>query len=103
MVLTVQSTGNQKFRLGISLKDSKEIFKKRGVCVNILMPELNIYTKTTCGPPLNKGFDLYKDKLSKWIIENGYNFYEKGNPTRLNFDYKQTDGVHTLKFLGVSI
>jgi hypothetical protein len=102
MILTVQSTGNKTFRLGISLYDSKNTFNsERGVSVHIILNEQNIDLRTTCGPPLNKGFDFYDRLLSNWIIANGYHKYLPRQPKKLFFNYETIGEIHTLTFVGV--
>jgi hypothetical protein len=90
IILTVQSCEKVtekckvKYRLGISLKDSKAIFKTRKRKVLIELDNLNIETKTTCGSE-KKGFDLYGIQIDSWIKRNKFCDYEKGKPTKLYF------------------
>jgi len=50
IILTAQSTGNNRLRLGIGTDDSRKIFKCRGVRVIIRIEGLNdIRCVTTCG------------------------------------------------------
>jgi len=97
IILTVQPTGNGNYRFGINTKDSREIFKKRGVPVKIKLDEnLTIYTKTTCGcidfehdcKVRKKGYDLYHIDISEWIKERNFCNYKKGKPTKLDFKAK---------------
>ena len=100
MILTVQSTGRNSYRLGINLQDSINTFNsERGASVNLIVGELELQIKTTCGPPLSKGFDLYSKALSIWIVQNNHNGYLPGQPTKLNFDYHMAEDVHTLTFV----
>lgn len=99
MILTVQSFGNKSYRLGISLLDSKSIFlSERHISVRLKIQKQIIETKTTCGPPLSKGFDLYSAEISKWIIYNNFHKYKKGKPTKLNFFYAKKV-QHVLTFI----
>ena len=55
IILTAQSTGNNRLRLGIGTDDSRKIFKCRGVRVIIKIEGLNdIRCVTTCGNPCGK-------------------------------------------------
>ena len=102
MILTVQSTGRGTYRLGISLYDSRNDFNGiRGANVNLIIKGQNYNLRTTCGPPLNKGFDLYSRALSDWITNNGHDIYVNRNPTKLNFDYALNGKTHVLTFLAV--
>ena len=86
--LSIQSAGKNKYRLGISVNDSLNIFNCRGQAVEIHIPGLKINKcSTTCGNPcgdngswilLNtqtgkpyrkKGYDLYNLELSNWLRE----------------------------------
>jgi hypothetical protein len=94
--LTVQSTGNGKFRLGINTFDSKEHFKIRGRVVYVFFPrKKEIKTKTTCGLPSwlqaekekgrrKKGYDLYDKEIHIWLSEK-----EFFNPTKLLFEMQK--------------
>lgn len=88
------------YRLGISKKDSDEIFKIRGFKVFIILDNIAIELETTCGSPNTKGFDLYNKDLDIWIKENLFCDYEKGNPTKLEFEILEnhTDYIK-LKFV----
>mgnify|MGYP001767472387 CR=1 FL=1 len=100
MILTVQPTWNGAYRLGISLYDSINTFRGiRGTSVNLIMKELNLTLKTTCGPLLNKGFDLNSSEISNWILRNNLNNYLPGNPTKLEFEYKLVGTTHILTFI----
>ena len=96
IILTVQPAGNNKYRLGINTKDSRNIFKKRKVPVMIKLDEnLLICTKTTCGCKdmehdcyvRKKGYDLYHRKISEWINQKGFKDYIPRQPTKLVFKY----------------
>lgn len=100
MILTVQSTGNGSYRLGISLQDSYAVFGgERGAVVRLLIEDQTIETKTTCGPPLNKGFDLYSKSISKWIVKRNFNNYTRGKPIKLEFEYELIGSIHILKYV----
>jgi len=100
IILTVQSTGKKKFRLGINLSDSKNYFVTRKTIVILkLSKDLIIETKTTCGPPLNKGFDLYHADLDKWIKDNDFISKVYGKPIKLEFSFEKINGVIELTFL----
>ena len=89
-----------KYRLGVSLHDSLEIFKVRKIKVVLILEELQVITKTVCGPPLQKGFDLYHKEIDVWIKSNGFCNYDKGKPTKLSFKIiENTDTQITLKFI----
>lgn len=89
--LTVQPCGNGKFRFGISREDSHEIFfDKRHFPLKIRLDEDFIETKTSCGYPNNKGFDLYHFEINRWIISKNYHNYKKQNPSKLNFILKRS-------------
>ena len=104
IILTVQSCGNVKFRFGLNTKDSAQYFVFKYLPVVIIIGERIFITKTTCGQhKLNskdksilftKGFDLYSDELSSLIKEKKWDIYEKGLPTKLEFElYKQQNGI----------
>lgn len=100
MILTIQSTGNGSYRLGISLNDSHAVFKgERGAVVHLFTEDQKIETKTTCGPPLNKGFDLYSASISKWIVKRSFNNYTRGKPRKLEFEYNLIGSIHILKYV----
>lgn len=104
MILTVQSTGRGTYRLGISLHDSVNIFNEvRRANVNLIIEGQNYNLRTTCGPPLNKGFDLYSRALSDWITNNGHDIYEYRIPTKLNFDHILNRNTHVLTFVPVAL
>mgnify|MGYP003582738674 CR=1 FL=1 len=92
LILTVQACEKVtekckvKYRLGISFQDSIEIFKVRKLRVILIFEDIEIITKTICGPPLKKGFDLYHKDLDAWIKKNNFCNYEKGKPTKLMFE-----------------
>jgi hypothetical protein len=101
IILTVQSTGNGKWRLGVSLPDSRSYFKENGVLVIVILGTKKIYTRTTCGPPNNKGFDIYDVEINAWIIENGFNLYKPGAPTKMKFKFQLIAGRIHLTFGGL--
>jgi hypothetical protein len=104
IILTVQSCGKDRYRLGINTKDSNGYFKKRGVLVKIMIGSIVIQTKTKCGPPNNlipnkkykKGFDIYDPLLNEWIRSNQFHIYMKYHPTKLQFRLDLT--TYTLKY-----
>ncbi|HMK06308.1 MAG TPA: hypothetical protein VK476_02195 [Flavobacterium sp.] len=85
IVLTVQPCGNGKFRLGLSLNDSRSYFKKRKQQVLIIVGTRVFNTQTTCGSD-KKGYDLYSTEINEWIIENNYHKYPRHKPTKLEFE-----------------
>ena len=93
ILLTVQSSGNDKFRYGINISDSKSIFKKRYKKVDIILPNIvPIKTKTTCGPSdrstkFVKGYDLYDAEINNWIRSNDFHIFSARKPTKLNYEY----------------
>jgi hypothetical protein len=107
ITLTVQPTSGEKkpiglktYRLGISLEDSLELFKEGGIKVNVkLANNNNVPTKTTCGPPLKKGFDLYHANINTWITAKGFQNYKPHHPTKLEFNYAIIIGVIVLTFV----
>ncbi len=103
IILTVQSTGTKgKFRLGISYSDSIRYLKKRGTCVLLFLGKEKYCCKTTCGLPLEKGFDLYSKELNEWIKKNNYNSYKRGNPSKLIFSIA-IKNIIELKFISKKI
>lgn len=100
VILTVQSTGtNNKFRLGINMEDSINIFKNRGKCVFIIIEKDHFCCKTSCGPPPKKSFDLYSKELSDWIIMNRFHIYTYNNPKKLLFNITETNLFLKLEFV----
>ena len=92
LILTVQSTGNKdnkNWRLGVSYVDSCMYFKKRGLLVKIILNEIIVEVKTSCGPPLKKGFDFNGKVISEWITKNKYNIYPARKPTKLIFEFSK--------------
>ena len=99
LILTVQSTGKSKFRLGLNVNDSSKYFKKIGVDVQLILSKnLIVSTTTTCGlvnfsneisttnSTRKKGYDLYDPILNDWIEKNSYHKFKKGVPTKLRFE-----------------
>jgi hypothetical protein len=108
ITLTVQSCGDGKFRFGLNTKDSAQYFIFKHLPVVIIIDETLYITKTTCGQHkfnekdnsiiFTKGFDLYSEELSKFIIEKKWHNYKRGKPTKIQFDIeKQSNGI-VLKF-----
>jgi hypothetical protein len=99
IILTVQrcGNGNDRFRLGISTHDSREIFMTRGFALTLFLnPNGNGFeTQTKCGPPeddfdcqnCKKAYDLYDRRIHNWIIENNFHDYPPRNPTIFSFLY----------------
>ena len=99
IILTVQPIGNGKFRLGISYNDSQNIFNKREVILELVLSQtIIVLSKTTCGPPLKKGFDIYSKEISDWIIYNHFHNYQKRKPTKLRFEFDDINNIKILKF-----
>lgn len=105
---TIQSCGDGKFRFGLNTKDSAQYFVFKYLPVVIIIDGVLHITKTTCGQHafneednsiiFTKGFDLYSEELSKYIIKKKWHVYKKGKPTKIKFDLeKQTNGI-VLKF-----
>lgn len=86
-----------KYRLGVSLHDSIEIFKVRKIKVVLILEDMEVVTKTICEPPLQKGFDLYHKDLDAWIKKNGYCNYEKGKPTKLIFQILENNNGNNIR------
>ena len=108
IILTVQACEKVtekckvKYRLGISRSDSLNIFKVRGIKVILIIEGVEIVTKTLCGPPLKKGFDLYHTTLDQWIKDKKFCDYMKGKPTKLSFQILENniEGTYIkLKFI----
>lgn len=100
IILTVQPSGAKKnnlWRLGVPYKDSLDIFKERGVEVIVVLGKFEAKSKTTCGPPLKKGFDFNSKIINSWIIERGFQQYPARKPTKLLFKYNET--LKTLTFI----
>jgi len=98
VILTIQSTGSNSYRLGIGSDDSKHYFVHRNKPVALIIGEMTIETHTTCGPPLPKGFDLYSKELNAWIMQNKFHIYPKGKPTKLEFDLSRKDNTIELMY-----
>ena len=113
MILTVQSGGGDgsKWRLGIGLDDSREVFGNRGVPVKLVLSEnLILNLKTSCGVLYDeegnwvkgtKGYDLWHRLLSQWIVENGFHRYMRGQPTRLEFALRRLPDCLELRYMQV--
>jgi hypothetical protein len=111
IILVVQGCGSRKldkYRLGIRVKESTELFKYRGEIVSVQIPNYHTsIVKTTCGPPkevepgkkYKKGYDLYSKDISDWIIDNKFHNYKYREPTELEFYYSLLDKTHHLKFI----
>ena len=108
MILSVQSCGNNKFRLGISTNDSSDVFMIRGFELMLFLnqEDVGFLTKTKCGPPQDnfdcinckKAYDLYDIRIHNWILENNYNDYLSYNPTRLSFLYSFEENTLVFQF-----
>jgi len=103
IILTVQPT-NGGFRLGINSNDSKSVFDgQRDLPITLVInknkEQKAIKTKTTCGPPNKKGFDLGGDEINSWIIQNGFDKYVPYSPTKLSFILKRKNDENTLIFI----
>ena len=99
ITLTVQSTGNKKYRLGISKSDSKSIFdNKRHYSTTISFDGKIVHAKTTCGFPNKKGFDLYNKIISDWIYDNKFHNYKPYKPTKLEFYWEKKQNKIYLDF-----
>lgn len=102
IILTIQYQGtksNKKWRLGIPVKESREIFKKRGVPLKVKMPSVDIVqTRTKCGcidfakncNRRKKGYDLYESQIHNWIESSGYI-----NPNKITFKWDQKKRILT--------
>ncbi len=93
ITVTIQSCGGNKskFRFGISCKDS-QLFNYRRVQVKFKINGKIFITKTTCGQwyinekgelIFTKGFDLYSNEISDYIIKMKYNEFETRKPTKV--------------------
>lgn len=94
LILTVQPTGTKEkraWRLGVSLKDSEEIFRGRGLLIDFMLGKISTQAKTACGPPLKKGFDFNGKVIHEWIIKNNFHLYVEGKPTKLLFQYSEKE------------
>jgi hypothetical protein len=116
--LSIQSAGKNKYRLGISVKDSLNIFKCRGQSVEMHIPGLKtIKCRTTCGNPCGengiwiksksdkplrkKGYDLYDPDLSKWLREMPARKLSNSWSKKLEFSFSFNSGVIKLVFIDV--
>jgi hypothetical protein len=118
IILTVQSAGKNKLRLGIGVHDSRNLFKCRGVQVTIKINGLNdINCVTTCGNPCDKnglwikfnpktkkpyrkkGYDLYNAKLSKWLLGHSEIKLSKERSKRLEFEVEKSIDGFILRYL----
>ena len=116
--LTVQSAGNERYRLGINTLDSRTLFKCRGKIVILeLSKTLTIKCKTSCGalcdangdwllvnpktnkPYRKKGYDLYDKELNSWIVKNQFHNYKSRNPPRLSFQLTTDEESIYLKYI----
>ena len=118
ILLSIQSAGKNKYRLGISVKDSLDIFKCRGQAVDIHIPGFKIIKcRTTCGNPCGddgnwisinpktkkpfrkKGYDLYNVDLSNWLCELLTRKLSKEWSNKLTFSLSSNSGVIELVLL----
>jgi len=98
--LTIQFQGkNKRWRLGIPVSESKNIFKKRGKSLKIKIPSFGVIsTKTKCGcvdfssksTIRKKGYDLYEPAIHSWINSNGW-----VNPQKITFVWNARKGILT--------
>jgi hypothetical protein len=105
--LTVQSCGKIQekckgiYRLYISYAISKGLHDKykiaRGSDVVLDLDGEIIKAKISCGPPLKKGFDIYCEHLSIWLINEKWCDYERGQPKKIIFTLVSTNPL-TLKY-----
>lgn len=118
ILLSIQSAGKNKYRLGISVKDSFHIFKCRGQAVEIHIPGFKIIKcRTTCGNPCGddgnwilinsetekpfrkKGYDLYDVDLSNWLCELPSRKLSKEWSKKLAFSFSSISGLIELVLL----
>jgi hypothetical protein len=100
IILTVQSTGKNKFRLGINLSDSRAYFKTgKTIVILKLSNDLTIESRTACGPPSRQGYDLNHNDLDKWIKDNDFISKVYGKPIKLEFSFEKINDVIVLTFL----
>ena len=104
LILKVQPTGSSydyTYRLGLTLNDSKIYFKERGVIVNLILSKsIKLNVLTSCGVIdfskesksmlRKKSYDFNNRKIHDWIISNDFEKYEKGNPTKLLFQFDKS-------------
>lgn len=99
IILKVQSSGNNNWRLGLNTKDSVEHFTHGENVKFILSSELIIYCNVACGTSKKKAFDFNKIELSKWIVCNEYHIYPLLSPTELNFELTIQNNAKCLTLL----
>ena len=75
-----------KYRLVIDSNTSKLLVHREEITL-ILSDTLIISLKTACGPPNKNTFELNSKLLSDWIVKKSYHDFEKGQPTKLNFNF----------------
>lgn len=107
--LTVQSHGNNLWRLYIGVELSKCLRLNRGDWFEVEVCGLNILIHTTCGIDINnpkptqkkKGYDLYNRKISNCIHE-----IKKNGHHPLKFEYLGTKNdnekgiIHRINYIG---
>lgn len=115
ITLTIQSAGSNRFRLGVSAKDSRNIFKRRRVRVVIkFRKKKEIECFTACGPAgkngkwteenpktkksfRKKGYDLNKIELSERL--NKVVGQIKTRSKKIDFQIKKLSNGYLLTFL----
>lgn len=108
ILLVVQKCGSNKYRFGITTKDSVLYFKYRGVKVILKINDIEYVTKTTCSQLVHfedlklkfiKGFDLYSDEISLLIHSQKWDKYKRGKPNQFSFQYSKIKQTVVLTFL----
>lgn len=85
LILSVQSTGHDSYRLGVNIQDSKQIFVRKFRTTQLNLGSIKTKTHTTCGPPPKRGFDLSNQEINRWIKKNNFHIYPTGYPTKIGF------------------
>ena len=103
IILTVQSTGKDKWRLGLSTNDSITHFKHKEMVKFELPNNLEFSCKAICGTSKKKAFDFNHTNLNEWILDNKFESYPPHEPTKFEFTLttKTETEYKVLKFLKV--
>jgi len=101
IILTVQSTGKNKWRLGLSTDDSITLFKHKEM-VKFELPNNIIFScSAVCGTSKKKAFDFSHGNLNQWILDNKFYCYLPYKPTKIEFALTTEMEYKTLTFLKV--
>lgn len=101
MIFTAWTNGTKGFGLKISEKDRNIYFSRDVTSIKIQLPNNNSITTVTCNTN-KKSFwnstcrELINSEIEKWLKENNFFPWEKGNPPK--FEVKQIS-LDTYKIL----